>query len=287
MNDADQWHKDMLRLMAQGNPFLHDMAAARIIVQADVCTCDDPKARKDQLDLLETWLNSFGALQTKMKVLTRDVLPMVIMAKKEIMEKPAAEEEGGSSDDDEPWMASTRTQKPRQRRVKPSKVMQRGRWDDLSLKACKMFDDEDSLRVYCFYGMDIDVKGRLPIIPVIRFGMREVFGGGVRAAYQRGEVPRPWAQPGPVHLDTAMLEDLIILLAAYEPRLSRSEREMRFVGMSPFLRGVIQDRTLSNGWDTVAGLQRRNIISVDADDVWSVTGVNTKDIARLAECWRQ
>jgi len=90
-----------------------------------------------------------------------------------------------------------------------------------------------------------------------------------------------------VHLDTAMLEDLIILLAAYEPRLPRSEREMRFVGMSPFLRGVIQDRTLSNAWHTVARLERQHIISVDSYDVWSVTGVNAEDIARLADCWRQ
>lgn len=287
MNEADRWHKDMLRLMAQGNPFLHDMAAARIIVQADVCACDDPKARKDVLDLLDTWLNTFGALQAKMKALTKDVLPMVIMAKKEIMDKPAAKQEGGSDDDDDdPWMAGTRAQMPARRRMKPSKVMQRGRWDDLSLQACRMFEDEDSLRVYCFYGMDIDAKGGLPIIPVLRFGMHEVFGGGVRAAYHRGEVPRPWAQPGPVRLDTAILEDLIILLAAYEPRLSRSEREMRFVGLSPYLRGVPVSRTLDNAWDTVAGLERRHIISVGSGDVWSVTGLNAEDIAKLAECWR-
>lgn len=287
MNEADRWHKDMLRLMAQGNPFLHDMAAARIIALADVCTCDDPKARKDALDLLDTWLNTFGALQAKMKALAKDVLPMVIMAKKEIVDKPAADDEGGDSDDDEPWMASARAQKPQQRCVKPSKVMQRGRWDDLSLNLCRMFDDEDSLRVYCFYGPHIDEKGRLPIIPLIRFGMHEVFGGGVRASYQRGEVHRSWAEAGPVEIDTAMLEDLIILLAAYEPRLSRSEREMRFVGMSPYLRGVIQDRTLGNAWDTVARLERRRIISVEPGDVWAVTGLDAEDIARLTECWRQ
>jgi hypothetical protein len=277
----------MLRLMAQGNPFLHDMAAARIIVQADVCTCDDPKARKDALDLLDTWLNTFGALQAKMKALAKDVLPMVLMAKKEIMDKPAADEEGDSSDDDEPWMASAGAQKSRQRRMKPSKVMQRGRWDDLSLKLCRMFDDEDSLRVYCFYGPHVDEKGRLPIIPLIRFGRHEVFGGGVRTKYLSGEVQRPWAEPGPMDLDTAMLEDLIILLAAYEPRLPRSEREMRFVGMSPYLRGVVQDRTLGNAWDTVARLERRQIISVGPGDVWSVTSVDAEDIARLADCWRQ
>jgi hypothetical protein len=84
-----------------------------------------------------------------------------------------------------------------------------------------------------------------------------------------------------------MIEDQIILLAAYEPWLSPRVRELRFLGLSPYLRSAPKERVLGLGWLAAGALIERGVIVASADGRWSLGQMDDAALKRLTEQWEE
>jgi hypothetical protein len=289
MNDIERWRSEMLRLMGQGNPFLHQMAAARIIVQADICTCDEPEKRAALLDVMEIWMKTHQAMQVMMQKLSKDELPLIAMARKELQDDACSGDDDGeadASDDEEFPFATAVMPRPKRRRMKPSRVLAKGPWDPTHQRYwLKAFEDEDSLRSFCFYGPLMDDRGRVPNRPLLASKEREISGYGVWGAYKRGAVKRPWNSESPCGPDVMMIEDLIILLAAFVPAIPRGEWERRINGLTPFLRSSLAARVLEEADAAAVRLFESGVITSNGNGAWGLKDLDAAAVEVLARCW--
>jgi hypothetical protein len=288
MSDVKGWHQDVLRLMSPGSPFLLMMAGHRIVVQADCCTCGDDERRAAVLDAARIWIATYMMMQSDIQRLTKELVPQIMAARDALKgdERPATDDTLDPDHEEDLPFEKTAKPRPGKRPVKPSRVLVSKPFTDRDLKDCRLyFEIEDDLRMLCFYAPFMKEDGDVPAIPLAMIGKAKVTGYGVRTLYAYGQVQRPWAGPGETSLDRAMTEDLIILLSSYEPWLSSRDRELRFIGLSPFLRGVTKERTLASGWEAAGSLMGRGVIAASPDGHWSLGNADQKAVEVLTQQW--
>lgn len=306
----DMFRVDMFRLMNQGNPFLHQMAANRIVAWAALGRAD-PHARAVMLEVMQTWIKSFTAMRTMVDQVGKELLPQVLKAHQEWTEGPPPDEfcpecgqgggapgageaeasdEGDAEEDEEDNTGTNKGQHQKPMSggsipMRPSHVIAPGEWNDLSLRCCKLLEDEESLRVLCVYGPSLDSKGRPPLKPLLVIDGAEIYGYGLRNAYSAPSFHRPWAHPQGSSIDEMLIEDYILLLALLEPARYAPERERRVRRLVPFLRGV-NIFALPN---VAAGLASRLICSgwlvLDADECWSIPAKHRGELDALRLAW--
>ncbi len=274
MSNFQQLHNEFMLLVGHSSPLTHRLAADRILSMSECAKTTEDRKRVFQATVV--WTGTLSVLMRHTEQVSRETLPLVVMAKKDMEDElddgdcecVPPDPPGPTTTltlpkdgflDDFPFPFEKKLAAPAPK-VKPSPVIQPGPLEPLQ-RVLHVLDDEDELRTWCVYGPQMGKDGSIPSAPLVDGPTIKSHNNFIARMYRQRKIERPWAMPAKWDVDTAMVEDVILLLILVHGDCSVVRINWHIQRLRPFVRRLDEYKLRLAGYRAVRKLEKMRIIA--------------------------